>query len=277
MKIKESIKNESIKSYKDIMKSNQSYNLQSEIRKYIESLNLLKSQHIQSSFTNNNYQFVPYKFRIPKNLYIFLEYSFLSLFYLISKPLIEITPDKIILILFCFRLNKNIISKNKKLNENIGILKSKNNINKSIENIDRIKLRILSLILRKFFKKTVELEIIQLHYPYYETNIFVNLLSKIINKIKIDIILSKFFDKANIFNPNKLIGIKLSNIPSFVSGIKIRIAGRLMTQRIIPRKTVKNISKGNLNKTIYLEKGRFTNKNKRGAFNIMVTIGHTKL
>src|SRR5579859_1045202 len=219
MKIKESIKNESIKSYKDIMKSNQSYNLQSEIRKYIESLNLLKSQHIQSSFTNNNYQFVPYKFRIPKNLYIFLEYSFLSLFYLISKPLIEITPDKIILILFCFRLNKNIISKNKKLNENIGILKSKNNINKSIENIDRIKLRILSLILRKFFKKTVELEIIQLHYPYYETNIFVNLLSKIINKIKIDIILSKFFDKANIFNPNKLIGIKLSNIPSFVSGI----------------------------------------------------------
>jgi Mitochondrial ribosomal protein (VAR1) len=134
------------------------------------------------------------------------------------------------------------------------------------------------LILRRFFGKPVELEIIRLSYPFYETNIFVNLLSKTINKIKIKRILSKTFDKANIFNPNKLIGRKISKIPSFVSGVKIRIAGRLLTQRIVPRQTVKTISRGSLarGKAIYLETGRLTNKNKRGAFNVTVTIGHIK-
>lgn len=251
------------------------------IRKYIESLNTLKSKNIHSSFIDTNYQFLSNEYKIPKNLYLFLEYSFLSLFYLISKPIIEITPDKITLVLFCYKLNKDIIynDNNKLLNKNKGINQSTKETVNLIENIDRIKLRILSLILRKLFKKTVELEIIRLYYPFYNSNIFVNLLSKTLNKIKINRILYKFFDKANIFNPNKLIGRKISNIPSFVSGIKIRIAGRLMTQRIVPRKTVKTISKGNLsrNKTIYLEKCRFTNKNKRGAFNVTVIIGHIKI
>jgi hypothetical protein len=217
------------------------------LRKYLESLNTLESQNL---FNNNNHQFI--KNSIPKNIYTFLEYSFLSLFNLISKPLIEITPDKIVLIIFCFRLNS--------------------------DSLDKTKLKIISLILRDLFKKPVELEIIRLHYPFYETNIFVNLLSKAINKIKIKRVLSKFLKKANIFDPNKLIGKKINKIPSFISGIKIRIAGRLMTQRIIPRKTVKIISKGSLarGKVICLEKGRFTNKNKRGAYNITVTIGHLK-
>jgi len=199
---------------------------------------------------------------------------------LISKPFLEITPDKIVLSLFCFRLKKNIVSydNNKLSNENKEFVYNKDSAYRSIDKIDRIKLRIISLILRRLFKKSVELEIIRLHYPFYETNIFVNLLSKTINKIKIRRILSKFFDKANIFDPNKLIGKKIHKIPSFISGVKIRIAGRLLTQRIVPRQTVKTISKGSLarGKVIYLEKGNITNKNKRGAFNVTVTIGHIK-
>lgn len=217
------------------MKNNSSSN----IRKYIESI-------LKYSSFDNNYRFIEYK--IPKNIYMFIEYSFLSLFTLISKPILEITPNKVILILFYFKLT-------------------------SIK-INRTKLKIISLILRRLFKKTVELEIIRLYYPFYETNIFVNLLSKIIKKIKIKRIFYKFFKRANILN--KI--IKNTKIPSFVSGIKIRIAGRLMTQRIIPRKTVKIISKGSVSrgKLLFLEKGRIINKNKRGAYNITVTIGHLK-
>lgn len=287
MKIKNSMKyfNESIKSsiLENRIESNRTF-FESQsvenIRKYTESLNTFEYRCIRSLFQDNNHRFGLHEDRIPKNLYIFLEYSFLSLFYLISKPFLEITPDKIVLSLFCFRLKKNIVSydNNKLSNENKEFVYNKDSAYRSIDKIDRIKLRIISLILRRLFKKSVELEIIRLHYPFYETNIFVNLLSKTINKIKIRRILSKFFDKANIFDPNKLIGKKIHKIPSFISGVKIRIAGRLLTQRIVPRQTVKTISKGSLarGKVIYLEKGNITNKNKRGAFNVTVTIGHIK-
>jgi hypothetical protein len=237
-------------------------------KKYTESLNTLKYENVRCLFDYNNYQFSLNENRIPKNLFIFLEYSFLSLFYLISKPFLEITPDKIVLTIFCFRINKKQRS-----------VSSDNNYSSNDnKEIDRIKLRIISLILRRLFNKTVELEIIRLHYPFYETNIFVNLLIKTIKKIKIRRILSKFFNKAIIFDPNKSINKKINKIPSFISGIKIRIAGRLLTQRIVPRKTVKTISKGSLSrgKGIYLEKGCIINKNKRGAFNVTVTIGHIK-
>jgi hypothetical protein len=100
-----------------------------------------------------------------------------------------------------------------------------------------------------------------------------------VNKIKLRRILRRFFNNAKIFNPTKMITNKISKIPSFLSGVKIKIAGRLLTQRVIPRKTVKTISKGSLarGKLIFLEKGRFTNKNKRGAFSITVTTGHIKI
>lgn len=218
---------------------------------------------------------------IPKNLYIFLEYSFLSLFYLISKPSIEITPDKIIISLFCFPSLGRMRDKGLRYKKRSKYARIKRRPFITKFRIDRIKLRILSLILRRLFKRTVELEIIRLRYPFYETNIFVNLLSRTINKIKINRTLYKFFKKAIIFDVNQLnlrSGKNISKIPSFVSGIRLRIAGRLLTQRIVPRKTVKIISKGSLTrgKTAHLEKGRFTGKNKRGAFNIMVTIGHIK-
>jgi hypothetical protein len=248
------------------------------LRKYIESLNMIEYSDIRSLFDNNyNHIFFFKENKQPKNLTVFLEYSFLSLFYFISKPFLEITPEKIVLIIFCFRLKQNKINSNFD-NKEKKILNTKNSPDKSISKIDKIKLKIISLILRRLFKKPLELEIIRLYYPYYETNIFMNLLNKTIKKIQIRKVLYKLFRKANIFKPSKLIHNKINRIPSFISGIKIRIAGRLMTQRIIPRKTVKIISRGSLAKgnMIHLEKGRIINKNKRGAFSITVTIGHLK-
>ena len=64
-------------------------------------------------------------------------------------------------------------------------------------------------------------------------------------------------------------------IPSFVTGMNIRVAGRLMTTRIAPRKTVKRKKVGisARGKVNYLDFARFTNKNKRGAFSITVESG----
>ena len=49
-----------------------------------------------------------------------------------------------------------------------------------------------------------------------------------------------------------------------------------MTQRVVPRKTVKIIQKGSLarRKAIFVENARFTNKNRRGSFSITISTGY---
>src|SRR5438876_661166 len=163
-------------------------------------------------------------------------------------------------------------------NENIKLLKQKEkNINNNIISLNNIKLNIICKILSKMFNKPVELDLIRLHYPYFDSNIFVNLLSILINKIQIRIIMQKFFKNAIIKDPIKLSKDNLIfKIPSFLSGIKLRIGGRLMTHRLVPKQTVKIFRKGTLSKgkINFLDEARYTNKNKRGAFTITISIGH---
>jgi hypothetical protein len=77
---------------------------------------------------------------------------------------------------------------------------------------------------------------------------------------------------TNIINPGP------SNIkyPSYLSGMNIKLAGRLMTQSIRPRFTVQSLQEGSLArvKVHFIEKSRFTGKNKRGAFSFTITISH---
>lgn len=63
---------------------------------------------------------------------------------------------------------------------------------------------------------------------------------------------------------------------SYLSGMNIKLAGRLMTQSIRPRFTVQSKQEGSLArvKVHYTEKSRFTGKNKRGAFSFTVSISH---
>lgn len=193
------------------------------------------------------------------NLYDLLFNSFLAMNSLISKPVFEITNEKVKIHLFMY------------------LFLNKKSPSDSFTKLNKIKLDILCQILSHIFKKPVQLELVRLYYPYFDSNIFVNLLSKLINIIQVRVIMKRFFNKAIIKNP-----IKISNnnlvikIPSLLSGLNIRIGGRLLTQRIIPRKTVKTIRKGTLSKgkINFLDESRYTNKNKRGAYTLVVSIGH---
>lgn len=205
--------------------------------------------------------------RSSTNLYDLLFNSFLSMNSLISKPVYEITNEKVIIHLFLYLF----LNKNNKVNINNSFTGAEAPLNK-------LKLDILCQILSHIFKKPVQLELVRLYYPYFDSNIFVNLLSKIINIIQLRVIMKRFFKKAIIKNPIKIINNNslIIKIPSLLSGIKIRIGGRLLTQKIIPRKTVKTIRKGTLakGKINFLDEARYTNKNKRGAYTLVVSIGH---
>jgi hypothetical protein len=172
---------------------------------------------------------------------------------LISKPIIVITPNKVVIQLFYY-LNKF-------------------NYNKLLNNND--KLQSLCLNLSKIYKKPVELELDRLHYPYYDSNILSNMIGLISNIVKLRFIIKKLFTIAKIKKTNNFIN-KYSIIPSYLSGFKIRVAGRLLTQRVVPRLTVKTIQRGTLarGKAQFVDSARFSNKNKRGSFSITVTTGH---
>jgi hypothetical protein len=228
------------------------------INKYIKSISKYNSETVK-------YQNIVYQFNnkgiqnssvgINKNVFILLESTFLSMSSLISKPIIVITPNKVVIQLFYY-LNKFDYINNFLINNND-------------------KLQSLCLNLSKIYKKPVELELDRLHYPYFDSNILSNMIGLISNIVKLRFIIKNLFKIAKIKKTNKFIN-KYSIIPSYLSGFKIRVAGRLLTQRVVPRLTVKTIQRGTLarGKAQFVDSARFTNKNKRGSFSITVTMGH---
>jgi hypothetical protein len=247
--------------------------------------------------------------KLFKDIYNLLVYSFKSMLCLISKPIFVVTPNKIIIQLFYYLFIPNILKSKKiykfgdKRRNNLRIYltwkKRRNKIKKlyrkfrKININNRIKLRKLYLynitqifpnkfknlceILSNLFKKPVELDLIRLHYPYNDSNILANFLAIMINRIKLRIIIKKLFGNAILKN-KKFSGTKtnkLNIIPAFLSGINIKVGGRLLNNRIVPRKTVKTIRRGAVakGKINYLDVARYTNKNKRGAYSITVSSG----
>jgi ribosomal VAR1-like protein len=231
------------------------------LNKYLKSISKYNSETIK-------YQNIVYQFNnkgiqnssvgINKNVFTLLESTFLSMSSLISKPVIIITPNKVVIQLFYY------LNKFDYINNNFNFLKNNND-----------KLQSLCLNLSKIYKKPVELELDRLHYPYYDSNILSNMIGLISNIVKLRFIIKNLFKIAKIKKTNNFIN-KYSIIPSYLSGFKIRVAGRLLTQRVVPRLTVKTIQRGTLarGKAQFVDSARFTNKNKRGSFSITVTMGH---
>jgi|SRR5882757_2427797 len=236
------------------------------ITKFNPEVAKVKNTLFNFNLTNN---------KILKNVYTILEYSFKSMSSLISKPYLYINQDKIIIHLFFYKKvlpNFNLYKKNE---WNIKEIKSNQKL--PFLTLNKTKLENLCALLSKIFNKSVELELTQLHHPFHEPNILVNALGSIVNRIKLRKILNKLFKAVVIKNPTRMINRKrFSLVPCLLSGLSVKVAGRVMTQRVVPRKTVKFTQKGSLSRTksIFVENARFTNKNKRGSFSITVTSGY---
>ena len=187
------------------------------------------------------------------------------------------------------------------------------------------KFKLICTILSTLFNKPVELELIRIHHPYFDSNILVNFLALIINKKNIRRAIKRLYSRkiiigcsstrniksnsANILNniyynnENELAAFadtnnssslhkqKVSNSEkenvvkvkvnaafpptAYLSGLNIKINGRLMREAIRPRRTKKKFEKGFTakGKINYSDVARFTSKNRKGAFTITVKSG----
>lgn len=221
---------------------------------------------------NNSFNFNVANNKTIKNIESLLESFFISISIFISKPIFEITPDKVTLRLFYYFLS----NKKGRSNFNFNNFLNNNKVNKkNFLSSKKDKLQLLVKILNYFFKKPVELELVRLYTPFSDSKILVQILALVMNRIKFNKIKKRVLKGTFSKTPNKWKTKKIFSLdPSFLSGIKIKIAGRLLTHRVIPRKTVKLIHKGILarSRVISNDTARFTNKNKRGAYSITVSI-----
>jgi len=147
----------------------------------------------------------------------------------------------------------------------------------AIVKVFNYKFKLICDILSNIFNKPVTLNITRLHSPYYDSNILVNLLSLNIknkrkkSRVAILKIYSKNKKKVKLLNDPNL--NTFNGIPAFLSGINIKINGRLMREPNIPRLTTKVFENGAIatGKVNYLDTANIINKNKKGAYNIKIT------
>ncbi|KAH8901785.1 hypothetical protein BR93DRAFT_888732 [Coniochaeta sp. PMI_546] len=195
---------------------------------------------------------------------------------IISQPILDITHDKLTIHLFLF----NIQSIGPKSTKNIpGFSNKKTTNNLNFLDINKNKIELICAFLSKYIKKPVELDIVKLHNPNFESNILAKIIAPLTYKMKFYFIFKKFLSQIRMYKPitqrtenQKLL---FNKIPSFISGLSVKLAGRALRQPIRPKFTVQHEQEGSVvrGKAVYLSKSRFTTKNKRGTFSITVSTG----
>jgi len=174
-----------------------------------------------------------------------------------------------------WRIKKTLFRLNKKRSKVKNNLFNLNKLN--LFKVFSLKFKLICEILSNKFKKPVELQLIRIHQPFHDSNILVNLLSLNIKnkKFKPNVAIEKLYAKKAVKNLYDY-SIKSNNfIPSFLSGIKIRIGGRLMREPIIPRITTKNFERGasSPGKVNFLDTATITKKNRKGSYTIKISSG----
>ena len=228
------------------------------IQKYLKSFTTLDIELAQNQ--NTLYEYYPKTLNLKilnTGLHKILEYSFFEMSSVISTPYVYVTPKNVIINLFYFVLDRKGSKKN--------FLK-----------VNLLKLEGLSTKLSKYFKKPIKLELTQLYSVSNNSKILVNILGKLglLRRNSFTRIIGRYLkhQSKKIFFRNN----HNTSSSTLLTGINIKLGGRLMRGKIVPRRTVKNIQYGSLarSKSNYITTARLTQKNKRGSFSFTVSMGH---
>ena len=120
-------------------------------------------------------------------------------------------------------------------------------------------------------------DLIPLKLPIFDDNILVKAIGLICNDVSVSTLFSFIFRKAILFSKTSAnLKYNYSLTKSYLSGIKFKIGGRLMTQKVIPRLSSIEFQRGPTShrKVSFVDWSRSVMKNKRGAHSITITVSH---
>src|SRR5260221_403891 len=188
---------------------------------------------------------------------------------LISEPVINVTPKKLNIHIFYYK--KDVVSQ-KFINQKYQQIYS-NILRRSIKNILN-KYNILTPVTYIFNKKVINsissitpnsILVKKTDDDLFKLNLFNYRLSD--NKD-----LTKSSDSNDYIHCN-------NDLRTYLTGMKLKISGRLAKQKVVPKRTVKTAYKGGISENKYniVESSTFTHKNKKGAFSIRIWLSHGKI
>jgi hypothetical protein len=255
-------------------------NLLNKISKF--NSEIAQSQYIQYNYNNTKKIFMESIISILMN-------SFYEMKSIISTPVFYITPNTVVIHLLYYVHRKRSNFRNKSFLSLKGTRQNKKNSKFSSRSAQEAstpkflklhtnKLELLCYILSQCFNKKVVLDLVRIHNPYNDSKILAEtfgLLSQNV-RVKIRSLADKTFKHAKIKNStfNKK---RISIIPSFITGIKIKLGGRIASLKTAPRFSVFKYQQGTLArcKANFLTTSRSTYKCKRGSFSYTVSIGQS--
>ena len=173
---------------------------------------------------------------------------------LASKPVFSVSGDKVVINVFYYLADKKGL--------NNGSINS------------------LGQVLSKLFKQPVELRFVRLHYPYLDSYILAQYIAINTAKYNFTRIQRAIFGALQ-FPVLKASELEDTTLPSYITGMKIRISGRLTTQRSVPRQTVQTAQVGSFSSSHIpsnskasgiISSASFSTKNQKGAFTVKVWI-----
>lgn len=119
---------------------------------------------------------------------------------------------------------------------------------------------------------TVEVRLIRLQYPYLDSSILAQYVALNAGKYNFTRMQKMIFRKVPTIKMDT--ELPTDALPSQLTGVKLELAGRLTTQRSIPRKTVENGHTGSFTASnklnTSLDFSQYASKNKLNAFTIKV-------
>lgn len=172
--------------------------------------------------------------------------------YLFSTPTFQHSKEKVVIQFFFF---KSISEKNTPL------LADNSSFSKD--------LLMISGCLSQLFQKKVVIVPIKSQYPYMTRDIFRQYLSH--NAMSNTTL--NFQESVQ-----AVLSLFKNNLPGYISGIKVMVSGRLVTETVIPRVTTKSFLFGSFqmvqekNNHHFIDYAKFTTKNELGAFTVKVWI-----
>nr|GEV93425.1 hypothetical protein [Tanacetum cinerariifolium] len=173
---------------------------------------------------------------------------------LASKPVFSVSGDKVVINVFYYLADKKALN------------------NSSINSLGQV--------LSKLFKQPVELRFVRLHYPYLDSYILAQYIAINTAKYNFTRIQRAIFGALQ-FPVLKASELEDTTLPSYITGMKIRISGRLTTQRSVPRQTVQTAQVGSFSSSHIpsnskasgiISSAAFSTKNQKGAFTVKVWI-----
>lgn len=121
-------------------------------------------------------------------------------------------------------------------------------------------------------KLVVEVRLIRLQYPYLDSSILAQYLALNAGKYNFTRMQKMIFSKVPTIPMDTVLPTDV--LPSQLTGVKLELAGRLTTQRSIPRKTVENGHIGSFTTSkelnTSLDFSQYASKNKLNAFTMKV-------